>query len=80
MEEALGVKLKYLIPPEEDPKIPNFGEKIRKVRLARGLTRQELANILGCHVNTVLRWELKGRYPQEIDRIEKCLGVKFSQK
>lgn len=78
-EKALGVKLAHLIPPED--KIPDFANKIKNARLAKNLTRQHLADMLGCHVNTVMRWERDEkypRYPSVISKLEKILDVKFS--
>ena len=80
-ENILGVKLKHFIPAENENKIPNIAEKIKEARLAKELTRQQLADILGCHVNTVTRWERKERYPlpSYISKMEEILDVKFRQ-
>ncbi len=35
----------------------NFGDKIKKLRKAKGLSQQELANILGVHSKHISRYE-----------------------
>lgn len=34
-----------------------MGEKLRAARLAAGMTQQQLADVLGCRVKDVSRWE-----------------------
>ena len=34
-----------------------MGEKLKEARLAAGMTQQDLANVLGCKVKDVSRWE-----------------------
>lgn len=40
-----------------------FGERLRQYRRARGLTQQELADLLGVSNKSVSRWESEGGYP-----------------
>ena len=41
-----------------------FGEKVREERKKRGMTQDELANILGVNRRTVFTWESGRAYPQ----------------
>ena len=41
----------------------NWGDRLRTLRLERGLTQQELGGRLGVSRNTVNRWEIGGRRP-----------------
>ena len=41
----------------------NWGDRLRRLRLERGLTQQELGERLGVSRNTVNRWEIGGRRP-----------------
>lgn len=52
---------------------------IKKLRVWRGLTRQELADIIGVHINTLANIENKTRRRFESDlikKIAKALNVK----
>lgn len=40
-----------------------FGERLRQYRRARGLTQQELADLLGVSNKSISRWESEGGYP-----------------
>ncbi len=40
-----------------------FGERLRQYRRARGLTQQELADLLGVSNKSISRWESDGGYP-----------------
>ena len=42
------------------------GEKIREARKKRGLTQQQLADELGVHRVTVVRWESGAREPMAV--------------
>ena len=50
---------------------------LRECRKMRGLTQGKLAEIVGVHVNTILRWEYGKREPKasELQRIAEALNV-----
>ena len=41
----------------------NFGSKIKELRLEKGLTQQQLANLLGVAVSAISSYESGSRYP-----------------
>jgi transcriptional regulator with XRE-family HTH domain len=59
-----------------NPKYPeNLGEKIRKVRMDKGLMIKELASQLGVTEDTVINWEIRGIKPvgRNIDKLQEFL-------
>lgn len=52
---------------EFNPKYPQnpqtLGEKLRKARLDKGMTLEEVAALLGVTDTTVINWEIKGKMP-----------------
>lgn len=40
-----------------------FGERLRSLRIARGITQQEMADLLFMDRTTILGWELRGKEP-----------------
>ena len=50
---------------------------IREWRKQRGLTQEALAELVGIHVNTLLRWEYGTREPRasELSRLAKALNI-----
>jgi ribosome-binding protein aMBF1 (putative translation factor) len=55
-----------------------FGSRLRHARRAKGLTRNQLARLLGVHERTVARWELQQQVPHEqhLFRLAGELGVR----
>lgn len=41
----------------------NFGSKVKELRLEKGLTQQQLANLLGVAVSAISSYESGSRYP-----------------
>lgn len=48
-----------------------FGEKVRDLRKKHSLTQDELAKCLGVSKRTVIGWERDGRYPRNVEILEK---------
>lgn len=40
------------------------GQRIKKLRKARGYSREQLAEILGCHYTAIAKWEADSRIPR----------------
>ena len=57
-----------------------LGEKIKKLRKSKKFTQTDLAERLGVHVNTLLRWENGKRFPniEKIKKIADVLGTTVS--
>ena len=47
-----------------------FGERLRRIRTARGLTQAQVAKIVGRTANTVARWERGEIAPDELAQAE----------
>ena len=47
----------------------SFGENLKNVRKQRGVTQEELAEILGVSRQAISKWESDGGYPET----ENCL-------
>jgi len=58
-----------------------MGEVIREARLAKGLSREELAAKVGCSLFALRRWEQGKSVPIRIfrHRLEEELGVDLSE-
>ena len=41
----------------------NFGSKVKELRLEKGLTQQQLANLLGVAISAISSYESGSRYP-----------------
>ena len=50
-----------------------FGEKVRDLRKKNSLTQDELAKCLGVSKRTIIGWERDGRYPRNVEILEKIL-------
>lgn len=48
-----------------------FGEKVRDLRKKNSLTQDELAKCLGVSKRTIIGWERDGRYPRNVEILEK---------
>jgi DNA-binding transcriptional regulator YiaG len=65
---------------EFDPKYPQnpqtLGEKIRKVRMDKGLMIKELASQLGVTEDTVINWEIRDIKPEgrNLEKVKEFLG------
>jgi len=42
----------------------NIGENIKRYRLAKGMTQEQLANIVGVSNQAVSKWECDGSIPE----------------
>ena len=42
-----------------------FGKKLKELRLEKGLTQEQIANILSCHQSMITRWEKEECEPTE---------------
>ena len=58
----------------------SFAESLRRLRMEKGLSQQQLAEILYVNRSTVVRWETGSRLPDAllISRLSECLGVDVS--
>ncbi len=54
--------------------MPTFGEKLRVLRKKRGLTRQQLGDMLGVHNSHIVRME-KGNRKPSVDLVLKIAEV-----
>lgn len=52
-----------------------FGEKVRDLRKKHSLTQDELAKCLGVSKRTVIGWERDGRYPRNVETLEKMADI-----
>lgn len=52
-----------------------FGEKVRDLRKKHSLTQDELAKCLGVSKRTVIGWERDGRYPRNVEILEKMADI-----
>ena len=56
----------------------DFGRKIRKLRKDKNMTQQDLANVLGLHLNTISHWE-NLEFPfadaKKLSRLAEALGT-----
>lgn len=59
----------------------NFGENIRRLRRARELTQEELANALGVTAQSVSKWECAYGYPDitQLPAIANFFGVSIDE-
>lgn len=57
--------------------ITTFGEKLRKLRELKGLSRKQLASLIGVSEITILRWEQGRTYPnlKELQALTLALEV-----
>lgn len=53
------------------------GQKIKRLRLAQGITQQAVADAVGVTVRTIISWEQGKRVPggDKIARLAQALGV-----
>lgn len=52
-----------------DARLKAVGKRIRRARLAAGLSQEDLARRIGCRAQTVSRYE-RGTYPPNFDAID----------
>lgn len=52
-----------------------FGEKVRDLRKKHSLTQDELAKCLGVSKRTIIGWERDGRYPRNVEILEKMADI-----
>ncbi|MFH1778795.1 MAG: helix-turn-helix transcriptional regulator [Candidatus Omnitrophota bacterium] len=75
---TLEVEVNLLDFNPDYPKEPKtLGERIRKVRMDKGLMIKEVAEMLGVTEDTVINWELRGRKPRgrSLERVRKLFGI-----
>jgi transcriptional regulator with XRE-family HTH domain len=66
MVYTLEIKINLLDLNPEYPKNPQtLGEKLRKVRMDKGMTLKEAATLFGVSETAVLNWEIRGKIPDE---------------
>ena len=51
------------MPKPSVPRSAEFGERLRRLRKAKGLTQQELADQIGCAQRVIVYYEREGRIP-----------------
>lgn len=58
----------------------DFGERLKRLRKAAGLTQAALAERAGVSLNSVSRWEIGDRQPswESVVALSKALGVETS--
>lgn len=61
--------------------MPNFSDRLKALRIEKGLTQKELANLLHVSQNAIHNWETGKREPkiETIERIAAALKVDYSQ-
>ena len=77
------IKRSVVLPVSEDFEfVENYGEKIKKTREAKGLSRKEFAKIIGEKESVIKRIEEERAMPYEKlrEKIEKFLGIKLLEK
>jgi putative transcription factor len=77
------IKRNIVLPVSEDFEfVENYGEKIKKAREAKGLSRKEFAKIIGEKESVIKRIEEERAMPYEKlrEKIEKFLGIKLLEK
>ena len=52
-----------------------FGEKVKELRIAKGLEQKELASLTGVSLRTITNWENEGRYPRKRDLYGKLAEI-----
>ena len=60
----------------------NFGEKVRELRIKKGMTQEQLAKELGMTRRTVISYEQEGKYPRHrevYDRLADILGANVTE-
>lgn len=57
--------------------VSTIGRKIHRIREERGITRNELAENVGCHYREILRWETSTQEPKAstLKKIADALNV-----
>lgn len=57
--------------------MPNFGEKLKHIRTAAGMSQQELADKAGVSQDAISKWELGTREPliSAVEKLCEALGV-----
>lgn len=55
-----------------------FGKALRRLRISRGLTQRELADLLGVHAAALSRWERGAHLPNVEDFREVCIALRAS--
>mgnify|MGYP001574594655 CR=1 FL=1 len=59
-----------------------FGEKIKQIRLEKGLTQEQVANELGYPTNTYISDVERGRFipqPDKLEKMAKAFGMSFEE-
>lgn len=55
----------------------SLGEQIRTLRKRQGLTQEQLGELIGAHINSVVRWENESRVPNAtmLRKLAEALGT-----
>lgn len=65
----------YIIVDEPFLFTTNYGNQIKMARKKMGMSRNELADLMGVKPVTVLDWEFGRRMPQRWKELQKILGI-----
>lgn len=60
----------------------NIGKKIKEARRARDLSQAALAELIGCHEDSILHWEkgeVNNPLPIYVEKLEKVLGISLKE-
>ena len=52
-----------------------FGEKLRSLRLAAGLSQKELASRVGVTMRSIQNYESNSRYPKDVEIVSRLAGA-----
>lgn len=69
------VQGKYIVIGKPYRQSTNYGKQIKEARLKKGLTREEVAKIMGVTVNCVYCWEWGRTRPRDWKKLQKELDI-----
>ena len=56
-------------------KVPSYAKQIRSARIAKEMTRQQLAEVMGVSEYAVYDWEVGRHNPKDWRKLQKVLGI-----